>query len=146
MISVLLLINLSYFTFQFIGSISIGPKEKPTTCQKIINKFLWFIGTARNAILVIVCALISYVLSLSGPPPFEVIGDVPPGLPSVKVPPFGFIKEVNGTETKYTFWDMMGNLESGIIVMPLLGLLETIAICKAFCKYPVLILSLAPHQ
>uniref|UniRef100_V5H1U5 Sodium-independent sulfate anion transporter n=1 Tax=Anoplophora glabripennis TaxID=217634 RepID=V5H1U5_ANOGL len=121
---------------RFIGSISLGPKgpdAQPTTCHKILNKFLWFIGTARNAILVILCAVISYILCLSGPPPFVVIGDVPPGLPSVKVPPFGgFTREVNGTEVEFTFWDMMGNLESGIIVMPLLGLLETIAICKAF--------------
>lgn len=114
-----------------------GPKggdARPSVCHKLINKTLWFLGTARNAIVVIVCGFISYGFHLNGPLPFEVIGKVPPGLPSVRVPPFGFTRDNNGTEVSYSFFEMVGNLESGIIVVPLLGLLETIAICKAFCK------------
>jgi hypothetical protein len=30
--------------------------------QKVINKSLWLIGTARNAILVVVCGFIGYQL------------------------------------------------------------------------------------
>lgn len=125
-------------TFQYIGTISLGPKCKdarPAIYQKLINKLLWFVGTARNAIVVIACGLISYAFYLSGSQPFQVIGKVPPGLPSVGVPPFGFARDKNGTEVSYSFFEMVGDLESGIIVVPLLGLLETIAICKAFCKY-----------
>ncbi|KAJ8916083.1 hypothetical protein NQ315_004449 [Exocentrus adspersus] len=123
---------------RFLGTLRIGPKgedAKPTTCQNLVNKVIWFVTTSRNAILVIGCGFIGYALSTDDEdPPFQVIGDVPPGLPSFKVPPFGFEAEVNGTMVSYDFWDMMENLGSGIIVMPLIGLLETIAICKAFAN------------
>lgn len=53
-------------------------------------------------------------------------------MPAVQVPPFGFIKDSN---TTFTFIDMISNLGSGILVVPLISLMEDIAICKAFGKY-----------
>lgn len=60
------------------------------------------------------------------------IGSVPPGLPTVKPPPFGYTTESNGTLQTVSTIEMISNLGSGIIVVPLIGLLENIAICKAF--------------
>ncbi|KAJ8928375.1 hypothetical protein NQ314_019106 [Rhamnusium bicolor] len=93
-----------------------------------------YVGTARNAILVIVCGFIGYSFCLNGPPPFKVIGDVPQGLPAVKPPPFGYYEDNNGTTVYHTFFEMISNLGSGIIVVPLITLLENIAVCKAFGK------------
>ncbi|KAJ8928360.1 hypothetical protein NQ314_019091 [Rhamnusium bicolor] len=123
--------------FKFIGAQQIGPKGgelKPNKWQVVINKTLWLIGTARNAILVVVCGFIGYALSVNGPPPFQVIGSVPPGLPTFNVPPFGFEENNNGTVVSHTFFEMLSNMGSGIIIVPLIGLLEDVAICKAFCK------------
>jgi len=50
-------------------------------------------------------------------------------MPAVHVPPFGYTASDN---TTITFLDMIGNLGSGILVIPLISLMEDIAICKAF--------------
>lgn len=100
--------------------------------EKIVNKSLWLIGTARNAILVIVCGFIGYSFCLNGEPPFNVVGYVPPGLPSLQIQPFSYTN--NGTTIG--FFEIVSNLSSGIAVVPLIGLLENIAICKAFGKCP----------
>ncbi|CAH1179752.1 unnamed protein product [Phaedon cochleariae] len=122
---------------RIIGSMKVGPSdpiEEPTRLQKLINNTLWLIGTGRNAILVIVCGFIGYSFHLNGPTPFKLIGAVPPGLPSVKVPPFGIDKVVNGTVISQSFTEMVSNLGGAIIVLPLIIILENIAVCKAFAN------------
>lgn len=49
-------------------------------------------------------------------------------MPNFQAPPFSY---VSGNST-IGFFDMCADLGSGIIVVPLIGLLENIAICKAF--------------
>ncbi|XP_060521679.1 sodium-independent sulfate anion transporter-like [Cylas formicarius] len=119
-----------------IGKIKVGQtKEMEAKCPKVqqfINKFLWVFSTARNAIIVIVSGFISYSFSLNGETPFKLIGYVPPGLPKVRVPPFGVTQVVNATEVSVSFIDMATELGTGVFVLALIGLLETISICKAF--------------
>lgn len=91
---------------------------------------MWLVGTSRNAILVVICGVIGYMFKSSGESPFVLIGYIPPGLPEAKPPPFS----VTHNNTTETFMDMVSNLGSGIIVVPLIALLENIAICKAFGK------------
>lgn len=52
-------------------------------------------------------------------------------MPTVQAPPFGFTKD----NTTVTFIEMLGNLGSGIVVIPLISLMEDIAVCKAFGKH-----------
>lgn len=87
---------------------------------------LWFISTARNAILVVVCGLLGFVFQKSGESPFKLIGEIPPGLPTFQMPSFSV------PETNETFSDMVASMGSGLIVVPLIALMENIAICKAF--------------
>lgn len=75
---------------------------------------------------------------MDGEPPFHIIGPVPQGLPQFKLPPFGYVQTVNGTEVQHSFVDMMGNIGSGVFVVALIALLENIAVCKAFCKHRIL--------
>jgi hypothetical protein len=62
------------------------------------------------------------------------LGYVPAGLPELKLPPFGFTRGNETDGETVTFTEMVGHLGSSIIVLPILALLENIAICKAFCK------------
>ncbi|EFN72502.1 Sodium-independent sulfate anion transporter [Camponotus floridanus] len=64
-------------------------------------------------------------------PDKEELRYIPGGMPAVQIPPFGYIKDSN---TTLTFIDMIGNLGSGILVIPLISLMEDIAICKAFAN------------
>ncbi|XP_030758674.1 sodium-independent sulfate anion transporter-like isoform X2 [Sitophilus oryzae] len=117
---------------RIVAQINFGDKSETSKTNKIINKSLWVFGTSRNAILVIVSGIVGYFFCTSGEPPFKVIGEVPQGLPDFQLPPFGYSKENNGTITEVGIMEMISNLGSGIIVVPLVGFLENIAICKAF--------------
>ncbi|CAG9773668.1 unnamed protein product [Ceutorhynchus assimilis] len=119
---------------RIVGQLKVGSSTEPKKIHQIINKFVWVFSTARNAIIVVVCAFIGYSFYLNGDSPLTLIGKVPAGLPSIQAPPFGYTKIVNGTEETVTFMEMVSNLGTGIIVTPLIGLLETIAICKAFAN------------
>ncbi|XP_055525140.1 sodium-independent sulfate anion transporter-like isoform X2 [Wyeomyia smithii] len=116
--------------------IRLGPEEvsEQSLFQKIINKTLWLVGTARNAIIVIVCGSIGYAFYSNGQEPFKMIGDVPKGLPSFQVPPFSVPENVETGQQAESFSDMLSNLGSMLIVIPLIALLEDIAICKAFAN------------
>jgi len=57
-------------------------------------------------------------------------GEVRAGLPTLQLPP---ISATVGNQT-YGFVDMLSTIGSGSIVVPLLAILENIAIAKAFCK------------
>ena len=114
---------------RLLASYNIGPKDEElqTTKYRVINKLIWLIGTSRNAFLVIICGFLGY--SLSGDAPFKLVGHIPGGMPTVQLPPFGYTKSDNET---VTFIQMISNLGSGVLVLPLISLMEDIAICKAF--------------
>lgn len=114
---------------RMLGTIKMGPNEDQLKSRKhvIVNKVLWFISTSRNAILVIVCGGLGYAFESSGNAPFRLIGEIPSGLPTFQPPPFSL-----GPEPKETFIDMVKSMGSGLIVIPLIALMESISICKAF--------------
>lgn len=124
-------------------NIKIGPKEddEKSAFHKIVNKTLWLVGTARNAIIVIAGgALSAYFYEFVGNRDmFKIIGDVPQGLPAVQLPPFSIPEIRNETTGEIlqqgeSFTEMVSSLGSGLIVVPLIALLENIAICKAFAN------------
>lgn len=61
---------------------------------------------------------------------FVVVGDITPGLPAVRPPPF----QTTVGNTTYTAGEMISHLGTGLIVVPLVGILGNIAIAKAFGK------------
>ncbi|XP_067006356.1 sodium-independent sulfate anion transporter [Anabrus simplex] len=110
--------------------IPIGPadsKEK-TALQKVLGQLLWFISTARNILVVVVCATMAYLFKLHGMEPFVLTGEVKAGLPPFSPPPFS--AQVNNQT--YTFLNMASNLGSATFVVPLLAILENIALAKVF--------------
>lgn len=94
-----------------------------------MKRFLWTIGTARNALVVIFCAVASYIFEMHGGAPFILTGYIDAGLPSVKPPPFW---RMVGNQTE-DFIDMATNLKTGILVVPLISIIGNVAIAKAFC-------------
>jgi len=59
-------------------------------------------------------------------------GNITQGLPEFKPPPFEFYDSAK--EQTISFIEMCSNLGAGLIILPLVAMLEDIAICKAFCK------------
>lgn len=66
--------------------------------------------------------------------PFILIGKVPDGLPDFKVPPFGYDKDGQHV----SFVTMISDLGVNLMVLPLIAILENIAVCKAFCKFLII--------
>ncbi|XP_026818883.1 sodium-independent sulfate anion transporter-like isoform X1 [Rhopalosiphum maidis] len=119
----------------------IGPKDvkEQTMFHKIMNRSMWLIGTFRNSIVVIVSSYVGYVYITSTghdvtsneipPIPFKVVGKIPSGLPEFDLPKFSIARD-NGTTIG--FFEMVSNIGSGVIVLPIIALIETISICKTF--------------
>ncbi|XP_025830762.1 sodium-independent sulfate anion transporter [Agrilus planipennis] len=107
-------------------------KSKPTNkIQKVFGHVLGMLFNCRNALIVVLCSVIAYwSLKFYEDSPFTLVKDVPSGLPAFSLPPFGF---GNGNETT-TFPEMVSSYGSGILVVPLLSLLEDISTCKSFAN------------
>ncbi|XP_029176003.1 sodium-independent sulfate anion transporter-like [Nylanderia fulva] len=94
-----------------------------------IKKILWYLSIGRNALIVLVTAVIAYQFeATTGSVPFRLSGQIKSGLPTVSLPPFS-VQVGNQT---YTFLDMCAHYGSGIVMLPLIAVLVNVAIAKAF--------------
>lgn len=137
--------------FQYIGKFgSMRTNPNLTTGQNVLSRIYWIISLSRNAVIVIFGTALAFIFSTYGQTPFKltgnaffqtlfsvlliffyISGNVGTGLPPLQLPPFSTV--FNGTS--YGFDDMAKQLGTSIIFMPLVAILESIAITKAFCKY-----------
>ncbi|XP_023555092.1 sodium-independent sulfate anion transporter isoform X4 [Octodon degus] len=91
---------------------------------------VWTAATARNALVVSFAALVAYSFEVTGHRPFILTGEISKGLPPARVPPFS-VSTANGTAS---FTEMVQDMGAGLAVVPLIGLLESIAVAKAFAS------------
>ncbi|CAG0896891.1 unnamed protein product [Darwinula stevensoni] len=104
----------------------------------VVSKAVWFISTARNAIVMLLGAVVAYSVKGNGPTmPLSLtglhdsflsnggIGNVVPGIPPFAVPPFVAEKDFLGK-----IWQLL----PAIFIIPLVGILESIAVSKAFAR------------
>jgi sodium-independent sulfate anion transporter 11 len=89
-----------------------------------------YISNSRNAIIVIAGIILAFVLDQNGLEPFKVTGNITPGIPNIILPPFS--TSFGGKE--YNFLEMVQELGTSLITIPLVLVLELIAIAKAFSK------------
>ncbi|XP_030370052.1 sodium-independent sulfate anion transporter [Scaptodrosophila lebanonensis] len=120
-----------------LASCSVGPKEGKSTCQRVLTGLFWTVGTARNALLVCGTAALGYWLAMTDNELVRTVGFVPKGMPSFEPPPFSTPDVYNETtgellQEGQSFWEMASILGSGLIVVPLIALLETMAVVQAF--------------
>ncbi|XP_070490563.1 sodium-independent sulfate anion transporter-like isoform X2 [Chironomus tepperi] len=103
--------------------------KKPTCLSrwKVLSKYL---SISRNAIIVVIGIIVAYLFEINGMTPFNLTGDIAKGLPAFKVPPLS--TELNGTD--YTFMAMFNALGLSLITLPLVSILESVAIAKSFSK------------
>ncbi|NWU89933.1 S2611 protein, partial [Upupa epops] len=87
-------------------------------------------ATARSALVVLCAGLVAYSFEALGSCPLTLTGSIPRGLPAFRPPPFSMAAP-NGT---VPFLAMVRAMGAGLAVVPLVGLLETIAIARAFAS------------
>ncbi|XP_050079477.1 sodium-independent sulfate anion transporter-like [Anopheles maculipalpis] len=101
---------------------------KGNNCWRIVGKY---ITLSRNAIVVISGSVLAFLLSdVGNVQPFLLTGNVTSGLPPFQLPPF--TTTLNGQS--YSFSEMIAELGTSLITLPLIAVLESIAIAKAFSK------------
>ena len=69
---------------------------------------------------------------------FTLTGDIKGGIPKPALPPFSIPNHSVANHTlpvdDVTFGEMASNLGSAFIIIPIIAILESVAIAKAFCK------------
>ncbi|XP_017755079.1 PREDICTED: sodium-independent sulfate anion transporter-like [Eufriesea mexicana] len=105
-------------------------RSKKKSKTMYLKKFLWFLSICRNALVIVITSTIAFYFEKYGSSPFILSGKIQSGLPKFALPPFS--SQV-GNET-YTFWGMCSHIGSGIIVLPLVSVLASVAIAKAFAS------------
>lgn len=58
------------------------------------------------------------------------VGQVASGLPEIKIPPLHM--QINGKS--HNFIELISHIGTTVIALPLISILESIAVAKAFCK------------
>jgi sodium-independent sulfate anion transporter 11 len=108
---------------------------------KICGKILWILTSARNVVIVVICTGISYACNPKLPKlpedqrntTFILTGSIGSGLPPFQPPPFSMKNTQTGQVIP--FKDMLAELGSGIIIIPLIAILESVAIAKSFGNF-----------
>lgn len=107
--------------------------KKDTPLTQRLKKVLWYISISRNALVVFFSGLLVYVWvhkSSMEAVPFALSSKVSSAMPSIKLPPFAF---QHGNRT-YVFTDILQELGSGVVLVPIVAVLANVAIAKAFVK------------
>lgn len=111
------------------------PEDLKLGWKCVVNKIIWIICTARNAVLVIVCCYLGYLLhSDEHGTPFRIVGNIPSGLPSIQLPPTSLSANETADGLPKSFFSSVHSMGTGLIVIPLISLMESIAIAKVFGK------------
>uniref|UniRef100_A0A452STJ6 Sodium-independent sulfate anion transporter n=1 Tax=Ursus americanus TaxID=9643 RepID=A0A452STJ6_URSAM len=97
---------------------------------RLSHGLVWTATTARNALVVSFAALVAYSFEVTGYQPFVLTGQTAEGLPPVRIPSFS-VTTANGT---VSFTEMVQDMGAGLAVVPLVGLLESIAVAKSFAS------------
>lgn len=103
--------------------------KKPTLLSRwpVLSRY---VSISRNAIVVIIGIIIAYIFYLNGQEPFRLTGEIKKGLPEFFVPPFQ--TTLNGKD--YSFFNMIHVFGISLVTIPLVSILEIVAISKAFSK------------
>ncbi|KAK7501491.1 hypothetical protein BaRGS_00007295, partial [Batillaria attramentaria] len=94
--------------------------------KRVGRKLVWLCGTAANAIVVITAGALAAILVENGIDVFSLTGNITSGLPPFGPPPFSVGNMTTG--------DVFSHIGAGFIIVPILGLVEAIAIGKAFAR------------
>lgn len=97
---------------------------------KTFPQLFKYLSIARNAIVVIIGMVVAYVFYNNGQEPFQLTGEIQEGFPPFGPPPFS--TQLN--EKSYSFIDMFKALGLSLITLPLVSILESVSIAKAFSK------------
>ncbi|XP_059146486.1 sodium-independent sulfate anion transporter-like [Physella acuta] len=108
-------------------------KKKNTVhiTERMLHKATWLIGTSSNAIVVITAAGVAAILERHDVTnTISLTGEIAQGLPPFAAPSF----EINQGNITMSSGELLGSLGAGIGIVPLLAVVESMAVGKAFAR------------
>ncbi|KAG1691518.1 Sodium-independent sulfate anion transporter [Nymphon striatum] len=89
---------------------------------------------SKNAIAILLCVGVALAFIRYDIGTLSLTGEVHPGIPPFKIPPFHYnaFNNVTNQTVEITFIDICEDLGAGLILIPLISVLESIAIAKVF--------------
>ncbi|XP_044047300.1 sodium-independent sulfate anion transporter [Siniperca chuatsi] len=109
---------------------SLSSDDAPTY-SRVARKLVWTVATMRNALVVMAASFVSFSWDAYGYHVFTVTGKTSPGLPQFRPPP---TSDTTANGTVVSFGEIVEGFGEGLAVIPFMGLLESIAIAKAFAS------------
>ena len=93
--------------------------------------------SSRNAIVVILCLILAMVVDKDT---FTLTSEIDSGLPAFQPPPFSVTVNTTHTNSSHSYsypetkglGEMLSNLGAAVIIIPMIAILESVAIAKAF--------------
>lgn len=105
------------------------PSDDAPTLTRVARKLIWTVATMRNALVVVGATVVAFSWEAYGHHIFTIAGETAQGLPPFKPPP---TSDTTANGTIVTFGEIVKEFGGGLAVIPFMGLLESIAIAKAF--------------
>ncbi|CAJ1053760.1 sodium-independent sulfate anion transporter isoform X1 [Xyrichtys novacula] len=102
-----------------------------STCSTVARKLVWTVATMRNALVVVAASCVAFSWDAYGYKVFTITGQTAQGLPPFRPPP---TTDTAANGTVISFGEIVEGFGGGLAVIPLMGLLESIAIAKAFAS------------
>ncbi|KAH8384014.1 hypothetical protein KR009_011730 [Drosophila setifemur] len=94
---------------------------------KFLRIFCRYLSTSRNTLIVVIAATVSYIwIKNDGQVPYALSKNALATLPNFTIPSL----DVVTPERSYSFWEILKELNIGIIVIPIVGILTNISIGK----------------
>ncbi|XP_070683754.1 sodium-independent sulfate anion transporter [Pempheris klunzingeri] len=110
----------------------LGSDDDPSsTCTRVARKLVWTVATMRNALVVVIASCIAFSWDAYGHHVFTITGKTSQGLPPFRPPP---TSDTTANGTVVSFGEIVEGFGGGLAVIPFMGLLESIAIAKAFAS------------
>ncbi|XP_061625879.1 sodium-independent sulfate anion transporter isoform X3 [Phyllopteryx taeniolatus] len=110
---------------------SLGSGDDAPTFSRVARRFVWAVATMRNALIVVAASFCAFSWEAYGHHVFTITGETSQGLPPFRPPP---TSDTTANGTVVTFGEIVEDFGGGLAVIPFMGLLESIAIAKAFAR------------
>ncbi|CAL1540615.1 unnamed protein product [Lymnaea stagnalis] len=106
------------------------PEKPPSGFVMFLRRCIFISGAGSTAIVVVLCAGILAILEFYGNKSLTPTGYIKPGMPEIRIPDFS-IHIGNYTMSEA---EVFGKLGAGIIIVPIIALIEAMAIGKYFAR------------
>lgn len=107
------------------------PSVNSPAYAKAARKLVWAVATVRNTLVVVAASCVAFSLDAYGYHFFSVTGTTSEGLPPFRPPP---TTDTTANGTVVPFREIVEGFGGGLVVIPFMGVLESIAIAKSFAS------------